>query len=393
MQWVDRHRLWSLARPLAVLWGLGLAVPIPAQGADRALLIGVGQYATVRPNLPGIGLDLAMMQDVAVMLGYPRDHIKVLRDRQATRAAMETALHDWLPQGLGSSDRVLIYFSGHGSQIPDQNGDEPDGLDDVLVPYDARLVLVSPAGYRLEQVLVDDHFGELLDRLPAREILVVVDACHSGTATRTLTLATRSLGLWEGVPAKALVYPGEPLPRLRGTPRGFLRLPPAGDSEAAAPREVLLSAARDDEKSLPSPQGSLFTLALHRAVRQALAEGRPVTPRSLQRQAQAFIAAQVPTHLYHPQLFGNPAAFDEDLAQARKDLVAEPLPAPVLAAPPRPHGAGTAWAHLAEIERVAPRRLRVATDRPCYRPGETMTLRVTVPAPGRLNVLSVATDG
>ena len=38
---------------------------------------------------------------------------------------------------IGQDDIVVFHYSGHGSQMTDLEGDEPDGLDETIVPYDS----------------------------------------------------------------------------------------------------------------------------------------------------------------------------------------------------------------------------------------------------------------
>ena len=38
---------------------------------------------------------------------------------------------------MQAGDRLFFHFSGHGSTIPDDDGDEVSGLDQCLVPLDA----------------------------------------------------------------------------------------------------------------------------------------------------------------------------------------------------------------------------------------------------------------
>ncbi len=71
---------------------------------------------------------------------------------------------------LEPGDIFLLTFAGHGSQIPDENGDEEDGFDETWVAYD--------------RMIVDDELFFLWSRFkPRTRILVISDSCHSGTIT------------------------------------------------------------------------------------------------------------------------------------------------------------------------------------------------------------------
>ena len=77
----------------------------------------------------------------------------------------------------------MIYYSGHGSQAEDRDGDEAqvtvgDTTDEALVPWDADDP-TDPA-----QIVIDDEIREWLASIRTRNVTVIVDACFSGTTTR-----------------------------------------------------------------------------------------------------------------------------------------------------------------------------------------------------------------
>lgn len=108
MKTTHSHRLGSIL--LAVALGLGLGLTV--QAADRALLVGVGQYRDASANLDGIDLDLDMMRDLVTLMGFT--DLTVLQDAQATYANVRAALAQLIEQ-TRDGDRALFYFSGHGA--------------------------------------------------------------------------------------------------------------------------------------------------------------------------------------------------------------------------------------------------------------------------------------
>ena len=68
---------------------------------------------------------------------------------------------------------LFLSYSGHGSYIIDQNGDEDDGRDEVLCPADCM-----ECGF----IVDDDLKKNFIDKLGSNVTLVIIiDACHSGT--------------------------------------------------------------------------------------------------------------------------------------------------------------------------------------------------------------------
>lgn len=173
-------KVWSLLLPL-----LGLGVCSPASAADRALLIGIGTYQNLPPKLflHGPKNDLVAMEGLLTgTLGFDRSVVRVLRDEQATRASILSSIEEWLVAGTQPGDRAYLYYSGHGLQVTDQDGDEDDGMDEALAPFD----LV--AGTKdWDGAITDDELDAILDRLKGRAVTLVIDACHSGTISRSLS--------------------------------------------------------------------------------------------------------------------------------------------------------------------------------------------------------------
>ncbi len=70
--------------------------------------------------------------------GFSENAIRTLRDEEATRDRMLAAFNQIVKEA-GPDDVVYIHYSGHGSQVQDLNGDEPDDqLDETIVPADGR---------------------------------------------------------------------------------------------------------------------------------------------------------------------------------------------------------------------------------------------------------------
>lgn len=156
-----------------------------APSVKRALLIGINKYQAV-PKLQGSINDIETMRQILITRwGFSERHIAVLKDESATRAGILAALEQ-LVNETGSQDTVYFHYSGHGSQVEDLNGDEKnDGLDETLVPQDGRTGDVRD--------ITDDELDAVFVRLRAKHAVIVLDSCHSGTATRSLDIRTRSI--------------------------------------------------------------------------------------------------------------------------------------------------------------------------------------------------------
>lgn len=268
---------------------------------DRVLLIGVGEYADPTHNLHGIDLDLNTMRRVARNIGFDESSIKVLADAEATSSNVEHAMRTWLIDGVESDDRVLIYFSGHGTQVKDINGDEQDGVDEALALHDLSFSTEGLAG-----VLLDDRFHEILSEIPSDNVYLIVDACHSGTGYRAINDAFTGV---ETAQVKSYRYAGMPT-RVRG---GFA----TAETESGPERFVALMAAADDEQSLATSSGSMFTLALASGIDKAIEAHQPVSPRDLleysTRVIKAALEKSAPQRMFTPQMDGDVRLLDKPL--------------------------------------------------------------------------------
>lgn len=138
-----------------------------------ALCIGINNYPGTHMDLQGCVNDA---NDWAAELAARGFGVTKLLDAQATKAAMVDGI-ETLIGGAVSGDLVVITYSGHGTYVPDLNGDEIDGLDEGLCPYD-----LQTGG----EALLDDEIHELFNARKAGVRLVLIsDSCHSGTVTRT----------------------------------------------------------------------------------------------------------------------------------------------------------------------------------------------------------------
>ncbi|MCV9997197.1 caspase family protein [Pararhizobium sp. YC-54] len=157
----------------------------PANAEDRALLIGIGAYENLPEGmfLHGPKNDVKAIQQLLTgTLSFTPEAIRVLTDEKATREAMLSSMDEWLIAGTVPGDRVYLYFSGHGLQVKDVSGDEEDGMDEAISTYDIK---ADEADWT--NVILDDDLEAVLAKLKGRAVTLVIDACHSGTISRSLS--------------------------------------------------------------------------------------------------------------------------------------------------------------------------------------------------------------
>jgi metacaspase-1 len=142
----------------------------------RALLVGINAYPA-SPLRGCLNDCLQMQQLLKQYYGFTDDSFKILFDLDATTLNIQAGL-EWLASGGDDPAAVRVFhYSGHGSYMADQNGDEPDGRDECLVPYD----------YKTVGFLTDDTLKTFYDRFPATgNLTLIMDSCHSGSVNKGL---------------------------------------------------------------------------------------------------------------------------------------------------------------------------------------------------------------
>jgi hypothetical protein len=154
--------------------GLARATAKPTR---RALLVGINEYPDPASRLEGCVNDVFLMSSVLQESGFDAEDIRVVLDDRATTKGILERLH-WLLDGVREGDERMLYYSGHGAQIPGYGAkDEPDRVDECLVPWDFD--------WTPQHAILDRQFCELYSQLPYESHFVAVfDCCHSGGITR-----------------------------------------------------------------------------------------------------------------------------------------------------------------------------------------------------------------
>lgn len=159
----------------------GLMAAVPAAAEDRAIIVGINSYAYLDDaDLNGARADALNFRDfVEDTLGFKASQITLLLDGDATRDNIIKTIVDDLKYRTKPGDRLVFYFAGHGASTKDRDGDEEDGKDEFLVAANAGKE--NSFG-----IILDDDLRFLFEYFKDRDILVVVDACYSGTISRNL---------------------------------------------------------------------------------------------------------------------------------------------------------------------------------------------------------------
>ena len=139
----------------------------------KALCVGINDYPYAGNDLNGCVNDAKAWAEILNRnFDFASGDIKVLLDSQATRKNTIEALKNLLA-GAKAGDCLVYTNSSHGSYVADTSGDEAT-YDEIICPYDIDINQIE-----------DDDLRKLFLNLPKDvRLTVILDNCHSGTATR-----------------------------------------------------------------------------------------------------------------------------------------------------------------------------------------------------------------
>jgi len=142
-----------------------------------ALCIGINNYPGTDSDLSGCVNDANDWTDALTKRGFT---VQQLLDRKATKAGILKAMKTIIGSAK-KGDSIIFQYSGHGSYVPDLDGDEPDGHDECLCPYD-----IDTKG-----ALTDDELYELYSsKETGVQLVIFSDSCHSGTVAKFARIST-----------------------------------------------------------------------------------------------------------------------------------------------------------------------------------------------------------
>ena len=202
-----------------------------------ALVIGVGKYKNNIRQLYGVQKDLVNIKNLFKYLHIK--HITTLENENASLKDVREAFNSYIQSDKNrKGNRFIFYYSGHGVQVIDKNGDEEDKKDEATALHDINL---DDKDFISEGVLLDDELHSLLAQIESKKILIF-DKCHSGSSHRGYNPYIKAVeGEYELSPKF-----------LEDIKKNIKSQKPLKDF-------VIFSATKDDQEAEDSPIGGLFT--------------------------------------------------------------------------------------------------------------------------------------
>lgn len=236
-------------------------VIVTGGGRRRALCVGINAYQS--SPLLGCVADARLWAQTLGELGF---ETQTLLDGQATFDGILNGLRQMVQESR-VGDVLVFQYAGHGTQLPDVNGDETgqdtSAQDEAICPFD----------YTSGRFVLDDDIAEVFSLLKSSQrgvsMTCFIDCCHSGTISRfAVGVPTGQRSLGPNARARVLTVPDELVEshrlfrRTGGRGRSLFSRGPDGMSE------VVFSACLSSEKAYESNQQGDFTRNATAVLRQ-----------------------------------------------------------------------------------------------------------------------------
>ncbi len=232
-------------------------------------------------NLDGAKNDVALMKGVLTDLGVT-DFV-VLRDQEATAAAILGALRKNLVDDAKAGDIRIFYYSGHGNHLKNLASKEQGGEDQSIVPADNWRDVPDVRDKEISRILWDAARKGV-------KVTFIADSCHSGSLSRGAWNASGKVRSSSGVRAGTPGFkPREPVANDPAT------LDASGqpiDPEKAGVLTLAAAQSNEEAREISTDDGphGAFTWALAHALKYS---GEPMD-RVFQRAAAELRAGAIP---------------------------------------------------------------------------------------------------
>lgn len=276
----------------------------------RAFLVGIDRYQPGKTpagrcrkewsNLEGCVNDVKIMKAIlsSSKFNFKAENVHILIDKTATRKRILRGLKTYLIDDTEPGDMCLFYYAGHGSRVKNTLSNEPDKMDETLVPADWYRGVGDIRDKELKKL-----FNQILDK--TSHLTVIFDSCHSSSATRGIPRSLRHRSL-----------PPDPCD---------VAQPPDNEKSPAQRGAIILSAAQDFQSAVEIVDENhlsrgLFTWALSKILKNT---GGNISPGELLLKVKALMHSE--GHYQEPNLEGKPSITAKPLLSGGGQPVFQPL--------------------------------------------------------------------
>jgi hypothetical protein len=162
-------------------------VPVERRSEGRVygLFAGISDYQPPNTDLQYTAEDATRIRDALIGGGGLRaQDAFTYVDGHATVGNITAAIRD-IARRMQPEDTFVMFYSGHGAQVPRSGGatpSDPDGMDETLTLYDGDLS--------------DDQLSTLFDEIDQGTVLLWLDSCFSGGFAKDIVSAPGRMGIF-----------------------------------------------------------------------------------------------------------------------------------------------------------------------------------------------------
>ena len=164
-----------------------------------ALVIGISEYISAWPDLPGVKKDVLAVKNALEKNGF---NVTLLEN--LTKEQMDRAFNDFIGKyGQNFENRLLFYFAGHGYTIKTTYGDELG----YIVPSDAPLPYNNTGNFQSKAIEMQ-QIEIYARRIQSKHALFLFDACFSGSLFALTRAAPEIISYKTSQPVRQFITSG-----------------------------------------------------------------------------------------------------------------------------------------------------------------------------------------
>jgi hypothetical protein len=144
-------------------------------GEYYAVIAACSEYENPKNNIPKILPPIstkkltAFYNSLLSSSNWKEENIILLVNQDATKEKIINALEE-ISTKVTENDIFLFSWQGHGSEVPDDNGDEADGTDEIICPHD-----IDKNTY-----ITDDDLDFYFSNIDSKAQILIFESCLSG---------------------------------------------------------------------------------------------------------------------------------------------------------------------------------------------------------------------
>ena len=149
-------------------------------GSGTVMVLGIGVSKYESTQIPSLKF---ADRDSERVVGFFKKKYKLSDDRamllkndEATATKISRFITQNAMRLLDKDDTFILYFSGHGAPDVDAASHDNDGLKKYLLLHDSDLNALPLTALNL------DNLASMMEKLPCRRVILLLDSCFAGTA-------------------------------------------------------------------------------------------------------------------------------------------------------------------------------------------------------------------